>query len=187
MSLAIVPLSGEEIRRAASESFIILKQHGFQACLVGGAACAMYGMKHREPNDVDIVVITEKDPEEIKRLISNSNHNFYLVSSTNPRNTYKILWFRLSVGRSCKVDILVPGILSIPKIPAERRLCVKNFRNIPLAPFLVVLLLKLRAWTDHRVDRRSRMRLKAPIDVRDIEELLEIGVNVYKVHLDKEL
>ncbi|KAG6812351.1 hypothetical protein H0H92_003251 [Tricholoma furcatifolium] len=178
-------LTSEEIRKVAREALIILREHGFSACLVGGAACHMYGMKHRYPKDVDIVVMTNKDPEEIKRLISDSKDNFELRPSINPANTYKVMWYALGPGRSCKVDILVPDSSRIPMIPAKEILCSKEYPDIYVPPFLVVLLLKLKAWNDHRLDDRSYMREKVPVDVKDIEELLEIGKEWHGVHLNR--
>ncbi|KAG5735612.1 hypothetical protein E4T56_gene6939 [Termitomyces sp. T112] len=175
-----------EIEVAARAAIDALSKHGLKACLVGSAACMMYGMTHRVPNDVDIVVLTEMGQEAIKSLIASSNSRFYLRSSINPANTFKILWYTLSYRRSCKVDILVPGILSIPKIPVEKisyRVHGVFYKDIPLAPFLVVLFLKLRAWTDHRVDHRQHMRDKVGMDEQDIDELLELGAQEYGISL----
>ncbi|KAG6887343.1 hypothetical protein C0995_015938 [Termitomyces sp. Mi166 len=58
--------------------------------------------------DVDIIVITEMDPEDIKELILAWDDRFYLVPSANPRNTYSVLWFTVSSRKTCKVDILIP-------------------------------------------------------------------------------
>ena len=99
--------------------------------------------------DVDIIVISDMDPEEIKELILESDNRFYLVPSANPRNTYQVLWFTISSRKTCKVNILVPGLLSIPRIPIRHISYVQPFQDIPMVPFLVLLLLKLRGWTDH--------------------------------------
>ncbi|KAG6820214.1 hypothetical protein H0H93_003868 [Arthromyces matolae] len=137
-----------------------------------------------EGQDIDIIVITEMDPEDLKDLIAESDQRFYLVPSVNPRNTYQVLWFSVSPRKSCKVDILVPGLLSIPVIPVSKIVYINQ--DIPVVPFLLLLLLKLRGWTDHRVDSRPRMRDKVEVDEGDIEELLELGVEEYKAHLDQE-
>ncbi|KAG6871333.1 hypothetical protein C0995_005969 [Termitomyces sp. Mi166 len=169
-------LTSFEIQRAAHAA----KKHGLEACLVGDAACMVYGMKHRIPGSSP-----RMGQEAIKSLIVSSNNSFYLRPSINPANTYKVLWYTLSYRRSCKVDILIPGVLSIPKITTEKISYRVNvlYEDIPLAPFLVVLLLKLRAWTDHRVDSRQYMRDKVGMDEEDIVELLELGTREYGVCL----
>ncbi|KAG6889598.1 hypothetical protein C0995_016124 [Termitomyces sp. Mi166 len=179
-------LTGKDIRKAARAAVAALKEHGLDACLFGSAACAIYGTENREPNDVDIIVITEMDPEDIKELILVWDDRFYLVPSANPRNTYSVLWFTVSSRKTCKVDILIPGLLSIPNIPVSKISYIEPFQDIPVVPFLVLLLLKLRGWTDHRVDHRQHMRDKVEVDEEDIEELLELAVQEYGANLDRE-
>lgn len=135
---------------------------------------------------MDIIVLSNMDPEDIKARIIASDDRFYLVPSANRRNTYQVLWFRLSSRKKCKVDILVPGRLSIPRIPIGEITYIHPFLDIPVVPFLVLLLLKLRGWTDHRADFRRYMRDKVEVDVRDIEELLELAVEDYEAHINKE-
>ncbi|KAG5735619.1 hypothetical protein E4T56_gene6942 [Termitomyces sp. T112] len=179
-------LRGKDIRKAARAAVAALNEHGLDSCLFGSAACAIYGTENREPNDVDIIVISEMDPEEIKELILQSDDRFYLVPSANPRNTYQVLWFTVSSRKRCKVDILIPGLLSVPKIPVRKISYIEPFQDIPVVPFLVLLLLKLRGWTDHRVDHRQHMRDKVEVDEEDIEELLELAVQEYGATLDQE-
>ncbi|KAG6895233.1 hypothetical protein C0992_002475 [Termitomyces sp. T32_za158] len=136
--------------------------------------------------DVDVVVLSRRDPENIKNLIILTDDRFYLVPSANRRNTYQVLWFRLCKRKECKVDILVPGRLSIPRIPLWTISDMGPFEDIPVVPFLVLLLLKLRGWTDHRVDRRRYMRDKVEVDEEDIDELLKLAVEDYEAHLDEE-
>jgi len=184
------PLTAREIRKAARAAITTLEGHNLRACLFGSAACAIYGMEHRVPNDVDVVVFTNRDPEDIKDLLVSSNDKFYLVPSTNPQNTYQVLWYSFPAPqrwrRSCKVDILIPGLLSIPSIPASRIVGVEPFQDIPVMPFMALLLLKLRGWTDHLADPRRRMQEKTTIDEEDIDELLELAMEQYGAHLDNE-
>jgi hypothetical protein len=123
------------------------------------------------------------DSEDIKDLFESADDRFYLVPSANPSNTYRVLWYELWGGRVCKVDILTPGTLSIPDIPIQHIVYQDAFPDIPVAPFLCLLLLKLRGWTDHRDDDRQYMNDKVPVDEEDIEELLDLAVAVYDVHL----
>ncbi|KAF5380178.1 hypothetical protein D9615_006211 [Tricholomella constricta] len=190
-------LTARETRKAARAAITTLERHDLKSCLFGSAACAIYGTENREPNDVDLIVLTDMDPEDIKDLLASSNDKFYLVPSTNPRNTYQVLWFSLPSprgrgcgrgrqGRSCKVDILIPGLLSIPNIPPRRIVYVEPFDGIPVVPLLALLLLKLRGWTDHMEDRRRRMREKVEVDEEDIDELLQLAVEEYDgVHRNK--
>ncbi|KAG5653857.1 hypothetical protein H0H81_009936 [Sphagnurus paluster] len=180
-------LTAQEIRRVARTTIATLAGQGLESCLFGSAACAIYGMTHRVPNDVDLVVLEDSlDPEEIKDMIVSANNNFYLVPAANPRNTYNVLWYYLPRNRRCKVDILTPGLLSIPDIPPENVVRVDQFQDIPVTPLLPLLLLKLRGWTDHMEDPRRWMQEKASVDEEDIDELLELAVDDYDVHLDDE-
>lgn len=71
--------------------------------------------------------------------------NFYTVASKDPRATYRVLWYRLGYSRSCKVDVLMPGIMNIPPVPAARIAYRRSRSELPLISFLPLLLLKLQA------------------------------------------
>ena len=131
-------------------------------------------------------------PEEIKKRLVSADPLFFLVPSTNPRNTYKVLWYNLRATSSylpplhaCKVDILVPGILNIPSMP-KRYVVYAPITDIPVMPFITVLLLKLQGWADHRVSYRMDLRSKQHVDVRDIYELLRISARNKEMHLRNE-
>ncbi len=120
------------------------------------------------------------DQEQLKRFLVASNDKFYLVPSRNPVATYRVLWYRLRTrrrdggqSRSCKVDILVPGVLNIPDVPRHR---VKKISGLPVMPLIPLLLLKLQGWSDHRLSPRPDMQAKQHVDVEDILELLDIAV-----------
>ncbi|KAG6816132.1 hypothetical protein H0H87_008444 [Tephrocybe sp. NHM501043] len=136
--------------------------------------------------DVDMIVVTDMDPERLKGLIVSSNSLFYLRPAINPLDTYKVLWYTISFHRQCKVDILIPKIFSLPKIPTNKILNVDPVNDIPVIAFLVLLLLKLKAWADHGVDARQRMRDKVVMDAGDINELVQMGAHKYHAHLDEE-
>lgn len=114
--------------------------------------------------------------ESIKRFIAASDSTFYLVSSTNPRNIYKILWRRppssLS-GLAIKIDVLVPPTLSIPFVEPH---LITTRNSLPLMPLLPQLLLKLQCWEDHRLSRYSDKRLKQYVDAEDVKELLKVAI-----------
>lgn len=134
-----------------------------------------------------MVVLTDLDPEEIKQYLVTSNDKFFMVPSRNPRNNYQVLWYSLpaprSSERSCKVDILTPGILNIPSIPRRQINYMEQFPDLPLMPFLALLLLKLQGWSDHRDSPRLDMNEKQPIDEEDIDELLTLAVDDFGVEL----
>ncbi|TFK39320.1 hypothetical protein BDQ12DRAFT_77027 [Crucibulum laeve] len=186
------PLTPQEIQRTAQAAVRALEENGLECCLFGSTACAIYGMENREPNDVDIVVLTEIQTEELKDLILETDDNFYLIPSRDPNATHRVLWYALSsleqphLERKCKVDILVPGLLSIPRVPSQHIMYSENFPDIPLMPLLPLILLKLRGWSDHRVDEREYMQEKVPQDEVDIEEMLQLAVEEYDVHIRKE-
>lgn len=132
------------------------------------------------------------DQEDIKRRIVAADLAFFLVASTNYRNSYKILWYNLGAPGSpglcaCKVDILIPGVMSIPRISPGQRVSFKQRENKPLVPqvmpLLPLLLLKLQAWSDHRSALYRDKIVKQYVDVVDIEELLEICLGKMKEHL----
>ncbi|KAK0215415.1 hypothetical protein IW262DRAFT_1277770 [Armillaria fumosa] len=178
MSRRIVTLS--EVLQTTRETVRTLSTLGFKCCLVGSVACSCYGMS-RSPNDIDMVVLgCRLTQEELKRRVVAANASFYLIASKDPYATYKVLWYRLpGYRRSCKVDLLFPGIMNIPPVPSEsivHRRHPSDYQTLPLMPFIPLLLLKLQAWMDHGESTKYYMQAKQPTDVRDITELLNIFV-----------
>ena len=136
-----------------------------------------------------IVLTQDWDPEDIKDLLG-SAPEFHLVPSTNPKNTYRVLWFSLLTTSNtqtdaprCKVDILTPGLLGIPPIPPRH---LSTMSNIPLVPLLPLIFLKLRGWTDHLTSRLPHMQEKTWVDEEDIDEMLCLGVETYGARLETE-
>ncbi|EEB93721.1 hypothetical protein MPER_07586 [Moniliophthora perniciosa FA553] len=131
--------------------------------------------------------------EELKRQVVANDPNFYTIASKDPLATYRVLFYRLTplygtsryLRRSCKVDLLLPGVMNIPDVPIRRIFIDSKLR--PLMPFLPLLMLKLQAWMDHGESPKLYMRQKQPVDVRDIMELLNLAVTNYPdVKLRKE-
>ena len=124
--------------------------------------------------DVDVVVMNAEDfgydAETIKYELTRANPRFYLVDSRDPHATHRVLWYRLggpNSTRRCKVDVLVPGLLSIPRIDSSDFLYPENQPAIMLMPFTTLLILKLRGWWDHLNDEaRPWMREKVQIAIR---------------------
>lgn len=128
--------------------------------------------------DVDLIAINSRRPEDIKQiLVSAAPREFFLVPSKNKRKRYKVLWYRPGPRSrwQCKVDILVPGKLSVPRLKEEDIVRLPGRRDLPLVPFITLTLLKLRGWCDHVDDERRYMREKAPVDQEDLNELLDIA------------
>ncbi|KAI0321531.1 hypothetical protein OF83DRAFT_1051126 [Amylostereum chailletii] len=166
-------LTAEEVESVSRRTVAILQDKGLTCCLMGSAATSLYGAI-RTPNDVDVVVMPAYSQEEVKRILVNADSNFYLVASTNRRATYKVLWCRVPGNfQDCKVDILVPPTLDIPIVAVNR---IPIVRGIPVMPLFPLLLLKLRGWEDHKDApwRRTDMKAKQHVDVKDINELLGI-------------
>ncbi|KAI0340247.1 hypothetical protein BDW22DRAFT_1334536 [Trametopsis cervina] len=169
----------EEVQAVALLAVRAFKSQGLSTCLFGGAACRLYG-NSRTPNDADIVVLTSAyTTEDLKLFLTRVEPStFYLVASRQIGATYKVLWARLKGNlvhsrRSCKVDILIPGVLNIPHIPTAN---IITINELPLMPLIPLLLLKLQGWSDHRESSRSDMQAKQYVDVRDITQLLRICV-----------
>ncbi|KAH8827313.1 hypothetical protein DL96DRAFT_1244586 [Flagelloscypha sp. PMI_526] len=182
----------DEIRAVAKVTTSVLETLGFSCYLVGGAACELHGMRNRTPNDIDMAVLTTTPTETIKQMLVNANSKFFLVRSKNPRATYKVLWYSLAensttrlyyaLHRACKVDLLTPysSGCTIPTIPKDKISRITpnsgDYGALPVAPFMVALLLKLRAWKDHGDAYQAHYRAKKPVDRKDILELLDIAV-----------
>ncbi|EIW74408.1 hypothetical protein CONPUDRAFT_85883 [Coniophora puteana RWD-64-598 SS2] len=167
----------EEIRQVARTTASLLEGHGMRCCVFGSAACAAFGAKlNRVPRDVDMLVLTTRDAEYIKRLIADSDNNYTLVRSRAPGQTYKILWLSLrGNGRRCKVDILTPGTLGLPRVPSRN--IAYPTQGIPCMPLIALLGMKLRGWKDHRNSHEVRYHRKQWDDVDDIKELLQVCVD----------
>ncbi|KAF8633076.1 hypothetical protein AX15_001524 [Amanita polypyramis BW_CC] len=171
-------LTKKDIRRVARRTVEAIEEGGYTCCLFGSAACSVWGMS-RVPGDIDIVVFGASDPEVIKADLAEQNPRFYLEDAQDPRNTYKKLFFALcwTPHLCCKIDILVSGprsSLKIPRIPTHQVQYVGGF-NIPVMPFLVLLILKVQGWCHDRDSRRPDRRAKVPQDECDIDELLSMA------------
>jgi hypothetical protein len=129
--------------------------------------------------DVDIAVL-EKPPgwnaEDIKRKITERDSRFFLVPSKFRWKRHKVLWFRLDgrdPARKCKVDVAVAKKLDIQRVPDDR-IEYRGRYQYPVVPLLLLLLLKLKGWDDHRKsDRKDFRRKSVTVDIDDIRWLLE--------------
>ncbi|KAJ6509829.1 hypothetical protein DFH09DRAFT_1257981 [Mycena vulgaris] len=175
----------DEVERVARATVSALLVTGIRSCLVGGTACSIYG-NTRVPNDVDIVCLTDTHTQAaLKAILVANDSNFYTIASKDPLATYRVLWYRLGIRRSCKVDVLTPGIMNIPSVPVPRIAYRRSRSELPLMPFLPLLLLKLQAWMDHREAEKYYLRAKQYVDVQDIDDLLELAVSKYDVDLKR--
>lgn len=175
-------LSYPEVCEAATMAIATLNRIGITACFVGGMACRLYG-NTRTPEDLDILCLAcPWDQEELKRRVVASNPSFYRVPGKAPGATYQVLWYqyRSYSSRKCKVDLLFPGIMNIPSIPTSSIDRPESGR--PCAPFIVVFLLKLQAWAQHRDSEEMRFRIKSSKDASDLRTMLPLararGINV---------
>ncbi|KAJ6541673.1 hypothetical protein B0H19DRAFT_958858 [Mycena capillaripes] len=161
---------------AAETAISIFRQHNLPTAIFGSLACKLYG-NSRCPKDADILVFppaNDIDAEVLKRLlVAASPRHFYLKNARDPAATYRILWFRQpsTNRRETKVDILVPGPMSLPNIPLAR---IRWISSLPLAPFSFILLHKLKGWADHRVAPEGFKRQRQSTDAADVRRLLEI-------------
>jgi len=174
-----------DIVEATNAAVRVFEAQGTRICAVGGLACRLLG-NPRTPNDVDLLVLdTTSSQEQIKRVLVDANSRFYLIPARSPLATYKVLWYRTALDIRVKVDLLQPGIMSIPNVlPSD--IVYKNSQDtgridrtqvqIPIAPFGLVLLLKLQAWEQHRDSSEFRFQNKQYTDSRDIDTLLPLAV-----------
>ena len=118
---------------------------------------------------------TSHSTELLKNMLVSGGNDFYTRPSKTIGATYRLLFCRLPslyIRRSCKVDVLIPGIMNIPHLPAAR--IVRN-DGLPVLPFLVLLILKVQGWWDHRNSDRSDYRAKQHQDSSDVDAMLAIG------------
>ena len=121
---------------------------------------------------MDLIVLTSTySQESLKRLLVESDYSFYLVDPKNKQATYKVLWCTIGLHR-CKVDILIPGTLNIPHILPQH---IEHIGRLPVIPLVPLVLLKLQGWTDHRDSSKPWERLKEPVDLADVKEILAIA------------
>lgn len=123
-------------------------------------------------------------------LRSDSQH-FYLKLPRDPSAEYRILWYRQHYrGPECKVDILVPGTIHLPRLPRHRVLFLSprteeegdggatagggkaSTVRIPVVPFALLLAHKLQGWDDHRTAEEPYQRGKQHQDAGDVRRLL---------------
>ncbi|CAE6417949.1 unnamed protein product [Rhizoctonia solani] len=169
--------SYSDILAATDDAVRVFEARGVRVCAVGGLACKLEG-NTRTPNDVDLLVLdTTSSQEQIKQILVNANPKFYLISARDPTATYKVLWYCTAQGIRVKVDLLQPGIMSIPDFSPDL-IQYKQYltHRIPVAPFGLVLLLKLQAWEQHKQSREERYFTKHHTDARDINYLLPLAI-----------
>lgn len=123
---------------------------------------------------MDIVVFGPLDDEEIKAYIVDHHDRYYLKPGGN--GAYNKLFFSLHHGLDlrCKVDILISGRdlpLHIPSIPQRYVAYLGTHADIPVVPFLVLLILKVQGWRDN-LD--SNKQDKIPRDIEDVNTLLDM-------------
>ncbi|KAK7445704.1 hypothetical protein VKT23_014700 [Stygiomarasmius scandens] len=177
----------KEIRLVAHITIDIFEKYGFSCCLFGSLACHIYGMKHRDPGDVDLVVLNHKnlDTEDLKELLCDDDDNFYLVDSKRAHADYRVLWYKVPARRSgvlpkpCKVDILITGMKKSLNVPWVRQ--VESYK-LPVMPLLPLLYMELSGWHGHRFSPEFRKRRKVRRDIKDIKELLKIATDEWDLH-----
>ncbi|EJD42900.1 hypothetical protein AURDEDRAFT_67139 [Auricularia subglabra TFB-10046 SS5] len=117
--------------------------------------------------DIDIVVETQLDQEELKRRIVQHNPRFFLVVAKTPGATYKVLKHGRRFSRyAVKVDVLIANVtLDIPSVPPPR---VQTISTFPACPLAFLILLRLQGWDHHRVAAQTHLRSKAAVDHTDL-------------------
>lgn len=128
--------------------------------------------------DLDILCLTAYPggAESIKQQLCMQNDQFYTVRARNRRNKWKVLYWRTGSDEPgferFKIDILIPGVLSLPYIHPHY---IIKIDKLPCAPLLLLLLHKLKGWDDRCGSNRPDYLAKIPNDIRDIRELLQIA------------
>ena len=113
-------------------------------------------------------------------MLTNANPAFYTVAAKTLGATYRVLWYHprgWSLSRrvdAVKVDILLPGIMDIPSF-STTYIDTSNSYRLPAAPFSIVLLLKLQAWSQHRTAIKTYLNIKQHTDASDLETLVPLA------------
>ncbi|THU79497.1 hypothetical protein K435DRAFT_768694 [Dendrothele bispora CBS 962.96] len=181
------PLNPEEVKQAAGAVVSVLVGEGYSCCLFGSLACHIFGMENRDPKDVDLIVLSSNDNvEDLKRLIVNSSSEFFLRNSRNPDATHRILYYRFPTYRPkvCKIDILIAGKkcspLQIPQPPETWIAYERRAEELPVMPLLALLALKLQGWHDKITSPIEYKQRKAEQDAGDVDQMLQIAVKRHR-------
>jgi len=118
--------------------------------------------------DVDVLILNSQyDQEEIKRMITRKNPCFYLMDAKTTGADWKVLWNHprgkgfTKRSAAIKIDILLPGIMELPSFNPYW-INYHNSLKLPTAPLLLVLLHKVRGWskrvnsTDHHYEKHRQ-------------------------------
>jgi hypothetical protein len=108
--------------------------------------------------------------EDIKEAIIAANPDcFILKAAHNPTATYCVLYYSVSTSTAppppSKVDILLPGMMHLPSLPA---LLITWKNELPLVPFSVLILQKLQGWNNHQNAVEDKYIKKAPVGAQDL-------------------
>ena len=116
-------------------------------------------------------------------MIVADDSRFYLVKSKAPTGKHRVLWYNLedtpskipsSTTKASKVDILIPSELLLPGFPDD--ILQHSSSGFIYPPYILLVLLKLRAWKDHfSLSAPLHMQNRVPDDEADIDELLRLG------------
>ncbi|KAN0133060.1 hypothetical protein V8E53_009090 [Lactarius tabidus] len=170
------PPSAKEIEKIARRTTDIIKVHiTTNVCVFGSAAAHLWADIGRVPHDIDILVHHPYfDAERIKEIIANADSRYFLKPSRFRKAKHKILMCRLpgwhAYHRCVKVDILIPGTINLPEIPAS---ATPDIERIPVMPLFELLVMKTQGWWNHRVSPRKDFQAKVDADVDDVDALLD--------------
>ncbi|KAF8185745.1 hypothetical protein BJ912DRAFT_1060565 [Pholiota molesta] len=207
------------VLEAAQTVTRIFDKHGLSCAVFGSLAAKLYGSA-RCPKDVDMLISQDfasanahphSAPKplltaaELKDLLLRADaQHFYLKLPRDPAAEYRILWYRQRYrGPECKVDILVPGTMHLPRLPRHRVVFLSPRTtaeedgdimpsgaggadaasiSVPVVPFALLLAHKLQGWADHRAAEEAHQRGKqhqdAGTEVRALVDARAAGRSV---------
>ncbi|KAJ2931037.1 hypothetical protein H1R20_g6054, partial [Candolleomyces eurysporus] len=160
---------------AARDVVSILEELGFECAVSGSAACQLYSHGVTQfPEQLEVLVLPPASFSEsqawLKQHIAQKYPNLFKWKIRKEALFYKyqpkaVLPQRLRRDRRCKVEILLPGTPGQPHLSSSDIVCIDN---LPVAPFLTSLLLKLETWADH----------PSPANARDVRHLVSLVPNL---------
>ncbi|KAJ3475015.1 hypothetical protein NLI96_g12112 [Meripilus lineatus] len=204
--MAYTSISFEQIANAALKATSVLALNGYESCLSGPLACAMYGRGIAMPNPyvctlcenvglvvqcgvysllsppqrVDIVVLSgQHNSDQLRELLS-KDEAFFIAITKQPQSIRENLYCRGPDSVAVRVVILTPGLigLSSPVIPVgQMNHATVNGQRLSALPAIPLLFLLLQTWDKHRKAEWPETKCKQDLDIRFINALAKAAAD----------
>ncbi|KAJ2915185.1 hypothetical protein MD484_g5236, partial [Candolleomyces efflorescens] len=157
------PVTDVAARRVVS----LLEDLGFLCALSGSSAAHVYSRgETRILERLDIIVLPPPSFSPTQAWLSQQlfqrDPNNFTYDPANETLFYNfdpdlVLPQPFQNDRTCKVELLLPGTPGVPRVPPS---CIVWIADLPVVPFLTLLLYMLEKWGDQRNKRDNTRDLK---------------------------